>query len=74
MRFYYNKAHNYSHMSYFRHGRNHDISPTEVNYRANLLALKRAGCTHVLAANACGALQQEVQPGHFVTIDSFIDW
>ena len=57
----------------FRHGPNHQFSPTEVNYRANILALKDLGVTHILAATACGSLKEEMPPGHFVILDSFID-
>lgn len=56
-----------------RHGKDHSLQPTLVNYRANLWALREAGCTHVLAATACGSLQEDIEPGHFVAIDSFID-
>ncbi|XP_018015995.1 S-methyl-5'-thioadenosine phosphorylase-like [Hyalella azteca] len=56
-----------------RHGRGHTIHPSRVNFRANLWALKEAGCTHVLAATACGSLREEIKPGDFVTISSFID-
>ena len=47
--------------------------PGNVPYRANLWALREAGCTHVVAATACGSLREEIAPGHFVTIDQFID-
>lgn len=47
--------------------------PSSVNYRANLLALKEVGCTHVIVSTACGSLKQEIIPGHFVIIDQFID-
>jgi len=57
----------------FRHGAEHQLNPTEINYRANMLALKDQGCTHVLAATACGSLKEELAPGHFVVLDSFID-
>ncbi|KDR10549.1 S-methyl-5'-thioadenosine phosphorylase [Zootermopsis nevadensis] len=56
-----------------RHGRKHTISPSNVNYRANIWALKEAGCTHVLASTACGSLQEEIKPGDLVLIRSFID-
>jgi len=56
-----------------RHGRQHTIPPTHVPHRANLYALRRAGCTHVLAATACGSLRERMAPGHFVAIHSFID-
>ncbi|XP_033029536.1 S-methyl-5'-thioadenosine phosphorylase [Lacerta agilis] len=56
-----------------RHGRHHTISPTHVNYRANLWALKEEGCTHLLVTTACGSLREEIQPGDVVIIDQFID-
>ncbi|XP_050312836.1 S-methyl-5'-thioadenosine phosphorylase-like [Anthonomus grandis grandis] len=56
-----------------RHGRKHDILPTNVNYRANIWALKEEGCTHVIATNACGSLQEEIAPGNVVILDNFID-
>jgi 5'-methylthioadenosine phosphorylase len=56
-----------------RHGRKHAISPTNVNYRANIWALKEAGCTVVVASIACGSLKEEVRPGDLVVIDQFID-
>lgn len=57
-----------------RHGRKHDIIPRDVNYRANIWALKEEGCTHVVATNACGSLQEEITPGTLNIIDNFIDW
>jgi len=56
-----------------RHGPNHRINPTNVNYRANISALKRLGCTHILATTACGSLKKEIKPGDFVILDQFID-
>ncbi|XP_078252172.1 S-methyl-5'-thioadenosine phosphorylase isoform X3 [Rhinoraja longicauda] len=56
-----------------RHGRRHSIMPTNVNYQANIWALKNEGCTHIIAATACGSLQEEIQPGDIVIIDQFID-
>jgi 5'-methylthioadenosine phosphorylase len=56
-----------------RHGRGHRIPPSHVNARANLDALKRAGCTDVLAISAIGSLQEELAPGRFVVVDQFID-
>lgn len=57
-----------------RHGKDHSIYPTEVNYRANIAALKRARCTHILATTAVGSLQKQIAPGHIVFPDQFIDW
>ena len=57
-----------------RHGRQHTIPPTQVNYRANIDALKKAGCTHILATTAVGSLKEEIGRGHFVILDQFIDF
>jgi len=57
-----------------RHGREHTIPPTQVNYRANIQALKDAGCTHILATTAVGSLRDEIGRGHLVIIDQFIDF
>lgn len=56
-----------------RHGRGHRIPPSEVNARANIDALKRAGCTDILAISAVGSLKEEHAPGKFVVVDQFID-
>jgi len=56
-----------------RHGDHHSIPPGEVNYRANIWAMKELGVTHILAATACGSLKEEIQPGMFVILSSFID-
>lgn len=56
-----------------RHGRNHSIMPTTVNYRANIYALRHVGCTHVVVTTACGSLKEEIQPGQIVIVDNFID-
>jgi len=56
-----------------RHGTDHSIPPTQVNYRANINALKAAGCTHILATTAVGSLKEEIKPGDIVFIDQFID-
>lgn len=56
-----------------RHGRGHVISPTEINARANIDALKRAGCSDLLAISAIGSLREKLEPGHFVVVDQFID-
>ena len=57
-----------------RHGREHTIPPTRVNYRANIWALKEVGCTHVLASTAVGSLIDEIRPGDLVLPDQFIDF
>lgn len=56
-----------------RHGKDHSIMPTKVPFRANVWALKEAGCTHILATTACGSLREEIKPGDFVFVDQFID-
>lgn len=56
-----------------RHGRGHRIAPGGLNARANIDALKRAGCTDILAISAVGSLREELAPGHFVAVDQFID-
>jgi len=56
-----------------RHGRGHRLSPSDVNARANVDALKRAGCTDVVAISAVGSLREEMAPGQFVVVDQFID-
>ena len=57
-----------------RHGKRHQFSPTQVNNRANIMALKSKGVTHILATTACGSLRREIERGHFVVIDQFIDF
>jgi 5'-methylthioadenosine phosphorylase len=56
-----------------RHGRGHVHSPTKVPYRANIDALKRLGCTDVIAVSAVGSLREDFVPGDFVVVDQFID-
>ena len=56
-----------------RHGRGHPTSPTHLNYRANIDALKRSGVTDVLSLSAVGCLREDLPPGHFVIVDQFID-
>ena len=56
-----------------RHGRGHRLPPSHVNARANIDALKRAGCTDLLAISAVGSLREELPPGRFVVADQFID-
>lgn len=57
-----------------RHGKQHTIRPSQVNFRANIWALKQIGCTHILAATAVGSLREEIEPGHLVFPDQFIDF
>lgn len=56
-----------------RHGRGHVHSPSEVNYRANIDALKRVGCRDVISVSACGSFKEQLAPGTFVIVDQFID-
>ncbi len=56
-----------------RHGRGHKIPPSELNYRANIDALKRAGVTEILSLSACGSFKEDLDPGTFVIVDQFID-
>jgi 5'-methylthioadenosine phosphorylase len=56
-----------------RHGRGHRLSPTDINYRANIDCLKRAGVTDLVSISACGSFKQELPPGKFVLVDQFID-
>lgn len=56
-----------------RHGRGHKLSPSELNFRANIYALKQLGVTEVLSLSACGSLREELPPGMFVVVDQFVD-
>ena len=56
-----------------RHDRGHRLSPTDLPYRANIDALKRAGCTEILSLSAVGSLRADLPPGSFVIVDQFID-
>jgi 5'-methylthioadenosine phosphorylase len=56
-----------------RHGRGHVIPPSELNARANIDALKRSGCTDILAISSIGSLREELEPGRFVIVEQFID-
>lgn len=57
-----------------RHGKSHEIPPSQVNYRANIVALKLLGCTHILATSAVGSLQEHIHPGDLVFPNQFIDF
>jgi 5'-methylthioadenosine phosphorylase len=57
-----------------RHGKDHSIYPTGVNFRANIHALKKEGCTHILATTAVGSLREKIKPGDLVFVDQFIDF
>ena len=56
-----------------RHGRGHSIPPSEINYRANIDVLKRAGVTDLVSLSACGSYKAELYPGLFVLVDQFVD-
>ena len=56
-----------------RHGRGHRISPSEINFRANIWGLKRLGVTRILSVSAVGSMREDVHPGDFVVIDQFFD-
>ena len=56
-----------------RHGRGHRIAPTQINYRANIDALKRLGVTDIVSVSAVGSLREHLSPGTFVIVDQFID-
>ncbi|MDR2376504.1 MAG: S-methyl-5'-thioadenosine phosphorylase [Treponema sp.] len=57
-----------------RHGREHTIPPSQVNYRANIAALKASGCSHILATTAVGSLREDIHRGDLVIVDQFIDF
>ncbi len=56
-----------------RHGRGHALSPSGINYRANIDALKRAGVTDIVSVSACGSFRADLYPGLFVLVDQFVD-
>src|SRR5712672_2676956 len=56
-----------------RHGKGHVLSPSDINYRANIDVLKRAGVTDLVALSACGSFREELPPGSFVMVDQFVD-
>ena len=56
-----------------RHGDGHRLSPSDINYRANIDVLKRAGVTDLVSLSACGSYKQELLPGTFVLVDQFVD-
>jgi 5'-methylthioadenosine phosphorylase len=56
-----------------RHDKGHRISPSDINYRANIDALKRAGVTDLVSLSACGSFKEELAPGTFVLVDQFVD-
>ena len=56
-----------------RHGRSHSISPSKINFRANIDALKQLGVTDIVSVSAVGSLKEDLHPGKFVIVDQFID-
>jgi 5'-methylthioadenosine phosphorylase len=56
-----------------RHGVGHVISPTEINYRANIFGMKRLGVERIISVSACGSLKDELKPMDFVVVDQFVD-
>ncbi len=56
-----------------RHGRGHRFTPSEVNYRANIWGMKKLGAQHILSVSAVGSLKEEIEPGHLVCVDQFVD-
>jgi 5'-methylthioadenosine phosphorylase len=56
-----------------RHGKGHPLSPSDINYRANIDAMKRAGVTDLISMSACGSFKEELPPGSFVLVDQFVD-
>jgi 5'-methylthioadenosine phosphorylase len=56
-----------------RHSKGHRILPGELNFRANIYAIKKLGCEFILSISAVGSLKQEIEPGHLVMVDQFID-
>jgi len=56
-----------------RHDKGHRLSPTDINYRANIDALKRVGVTDLVSLSACGSFKEELPPGTFVLVDQFVD-
>jgi 5'-methylthioadenosine phosphorylase len=57
-----------------RHGKNHTITPSQVNNRANIYGIKELECTHIIATTACGSLREQIRPGDLVFPDQFIDF
>jgi len=56
-----------------RHARGHKISPSEINYRANIYGMKKLGVDRIISITACGSLKEEIKPLHFVVADQFVD-
>ncbi|MEK6871344.1 MAG: S-methyl-5'-thioadenosine phosphorylase [Nanoarchaeota archaeon] len=57
-----------------RHGKKHELSPSNINFKANMFALKQEGCTHIIATSAVGSLKEIIKPGDLVFPDQFIDF
>ncbi len=57
-----------------RHGLGHAIPPSEINFRANIFAMKKLGVEHIISVSAVGSMKEEIVPGHIVIPDQFIDW
>jgi len=68
------KVHDVDVVMLSRHGSTHSISPSGVNYRANIWALKDLGVTHIIATTACGSLREDIQRGDMVILDQMIDF
>src|SRR5512138_1593201 len=56
-----------------RHDRGHRLSPSDINYRANIDVMKRAGVTDLVSLSACGSFEEDLPPGTFVLVDQFVD-
>ena len=56
-----------------RHDKGHRLSPSDINYRANIDVLKRAGVTDLISLSACGSFREELPPGTFVLVEQFVD-
>ena len=56
-----------------RHDKGHRLSPSDINYRANIDVMKRAGVTDLISLSACGSFREELPPGTFVLVDQFVD-
>jgi 5'-methylthioadenosine phosphorylase len=56
-----------------RHGRHHQLPPHQINYRANVCALKKLGATHLVSLSAVGSMREDIEPGHVVVVDQYID-
>src|SRR5512135_2022906 len=56
-----------------RHDKGHRLSPSDINYRANIDVLKRAGVTDLISLSACGSFREDLPPGTFVLVDQFVD-